>query len=106
MFLTADDLYSLRCAFLHAGTDDITSQPARKTINKFEFINFTNRGYTVHNNKIINTAPSGEITKKLQLDVNILCTQMIESVAKWQHNNQNYQDDKLMKIQSSGNLIF
>lgn len=106
VFLKAEDLYALRCAFLHSGRGDIETKSVREFINKFTLINFTHRGYAVHNNKIINTAPSGDIVKKLQLDVKILSTQMIEAVAKWQQNNQNYQDDKLMKIQSSGNLIF
>lgn len=104
--MKAEDLYALRCAFLHHGEDDIESQRARESINKFMFVNSSQTGIIAHNNISIKTNPNGKIDTRLQLDVNILCTQMIEAVVKWQQNNQNYQDGKLMEIQSSGNLIF
>lgn len=37
-FLTGDDAYALRCAFLHNGSDDTTTQHAAKAIQKFWFI--------------------------------------------------------------------
>jgi hypothetical protein len=38
LLLSGSDCYALRCSFLHNGSEDITSQHARKVLEKFYFI--------------------------------------------------------------------
>ncbi len=37
-FLSGDDFYALRCAYLHEGSDDIRNQRAQDVLEKFEFV--------------------------------------------------------------------
>src|SRR5262249_31026333 len=69
VFLTGNDCFALRCAFLHAGTGDITEQRAQEVLEKFYF---TLKG--VHRIKIENT---------LTLNVRKFCEEMCQGVEKW-----------------------
>ena len=37
-FLSGEDLYALRCAYLHEGADDITGQDAQRALDSFRFV--------------------------------------------------------------------
>ena len=75
-FLTGNDCYALRCAFLHEGKDNISTQNAKETVEKFYF-RAPGRG-TMHCNKFNNTL--------LQLQVDIFCNDIKEGVLSWLKN--------------------
>ena len=59
-FLTGDDLYALRCAYLHEGDFDTSQQRASNILKRFVFV-IPARGSTIHLN-------SGGGALNLQLD--------------------------------------
>ncbi len=73
IFLSGKDCYALRCAYFHEGVDDITMQRAREAVEKFHFIDALT-GMTIHCN-MNNT--------KLQLQVDIFCTDVKNGVNNW-----------------------
>jgi hypothetical protein len=73
VFLTGNDCYALRCAFLHEGSDDTSRQRAREAVDKFHFI-VAPKGLTIHCN-MINTG--------LKLQVDIFCKDIADGVRKW-----------------------
>lgn len=73
IFRSANDCYSLRCAYLHEGADDITEQNAREALERFHFIEPRDKGI-VHCN---------QINQVLQLQVDIFCNDIISGVRKW-----------------------
>ena len=73
VFLSGRDCYALRCAFLHEGRDEISSQRAHEALERFKFA-VTPPGTTVHCNK------SGS---KLQLQVDIFCLQFVAGGEAW-----------------------
>ncbi len=74
IFLPAEDLYALRCAYLHRGIMDITDQKMRKAVQQFRFIMPNNPGVVIHNNRI-NT--------QLQLQVNMFCSDIEAGLRAW-----------------------
>lgn len=73
IFLSAADTYALRCAILHEGGDDITTQIARESLERFRFsppVPHT----TIHNNRF---------NDKLQLQVDIFCMDLAEAADRW-----------------------
>lgn len=70
-FLTGNDFYALRCAFLHEGRDDITDQRAQEVLTQFQFT-VAPVGSIIHCNQ------SGSA---LQLQVDVFCEQVLEAVA-------------------------
>ncbi|WP_447505827.1 hypothetical protein [Acinetobacter pittii] len=73
-FLSGSDFYALRCAYLHEGKDDITSQKAQETLEKFKFIQPISNSFIMHRNK------SGNI---LQLQVSEFGKEVLNAVEKW-----------------------
>lgn len=73
IFLSGNDCYALRCAYLHEGQDDISKQRAKEVIESFHFIAPLNN-MMIHNNKI---------NDKLQLQVDIFCTDIVNGVKQW-----------------------
>lgn len=74
VFLTGDDFYALRCAYLHGGTDEILGQRARQILEKFEFCAPIQDG-------IIHCNLGNDIV--LQLQVDIFCKQICDGVLSW-----------------------
>ena len=72
-FLTGNDCYALRCAFLHEGSDDITKQKAREVVERFHFV-VPPPGWEIHCNMV---------GAKLQLQVDIFCRDIERGVRKW-----------------------
>lgn len=76
VFLSGNDCYALRCAFLHEGREDITEQRAQQLLDSFQFV----------------VAPPGLIIHcnlhgtRLQLQVNIFCREFIEGVVQFQND--------------------
>jgi hypothetical protein len=72
-FLNGDDCYALRCAYLHEGEFDISTQRSRKILEAYEFV-ATPQGTTVHLNRS-NTA--------LQLQIDMFCEEICAGVEAW-----------------------
>lgn len=77
VFLRGEDCYALRCALLHEGSHDISEQRAQKVLENFSFV-VPPKGWQVHMNQM-NTS--------LQLQVDIFCRDICESVHKWIADN-------------------
>jgi len=69
-FLSGDDCYALRCAFLHEGGDETAHHPASKTLERFQFLG----GGFIHCN---------QADKKLQLEVGAFCRDICAAVETW-----------------------
>lgn len=74
VFLNEKDCYALRCSYLHAGSENITSEKIRKALEDFHFCEPSKNGSVVHRNQVNNT---------LQLQVDIFCRDMTSSVDSW-----------------------
>lgn len=72
-FLSGQDCYALRCAFLHEGREEITNQHARQVLERFEFT-VAPPGWIVH----LNRGGTG-----LQLQVDIFCRDFAEAGEEW-----------------------
>ena len=70
VFLSADDCYALRCAYLHEGSGEIIDQNTRRTLEYFQFSAPPESG-SIHCNQSNNT---------LQLQIDIFCSDIIEGV--------------------------
>ena len=99
-FLSGDDCYALRCSLLHEGRDEIINQKARSALDRFQFI-----------------APIGElcvhcnqVNKKLQLQVDIFCTDICQGAREWlssiPKSDQVKQSrmSELIRIQTDGSI--
>jgi hypothetical protein len=73
-FPSGDDLYALRCAFLHQGEFTTDGQKAQDVLTRFNFIASRNTNYR-HRNLFNGTT--------LQLDVGLFCTDMGNAVNQW-----------------------
>lgn len=72
-FLSGQDCYALRCAFLHQGEFGIDDQRARQALERFHFT-APRPGLVVHNNQFGNM---------LQLQVDCFCRDVCEAVEAW-----------------------
>ncbi|WP_406429152.1 hypothetical protein [Streptomyces sp. NBC_00147] len=52
VFLSGSDCYALRCALLHEGTDDITTQRAQDALSRFQFCVTGQFNFRLHCNQI------------------------------------------------------
>lgn len=75
--LSADDFYALRCAYLHSGSDDISSQKARQLLHRFQFTEPAESG-GIHCNKVVK-----DKEHTLQLQVDFFCKDICEGVKRW-----------------------
>lgn len=80
VFLSGDDFYALRCAFLHQGELDITNQIARKVLTDFKFVASKGR-YHCHQ--------SGTT---LELDVQTFCGDILKGTVAWLTKHSNDQE--------------
>jgi hypothetical protein len=85
VFLSGSDCYALRCAMLHEGSDDIGSQRARQTLDRFQFT--ANR--TAHLNQ------DGPV---LQLDVSAFCMSMTWAAQRWLNDFRRDHPEKVGRL--------
>jgi len=79
-FMTGDDLYALRCAYLHQGSDDITGQRARDTLDRFKLV-AGETGQLLHRNLLNDrTVPDG---RTLLIDVPTFCMELVAGTVKF-----------------------
>ena len=81
-FLSGQDCYALRCAFLHQGEFGIDDQRARQALERFHFT-APQAGLTVHNNQFGNM---------LQLQVDLFCIDVCEATETWLASIRNSAD--------------
>lgn len=74
VFLSGSDFYALRCAYLHEGSDEITSQCAQDVLEKFKFIQPITNSFCIHRNQIGTT---------LQLQVDQFGKEILDALRKW-----------------------
>ena len=72
VFISGNDCYALRCAMLHEGGADITTQQCREVLEKFHF--------TVVGDHC------NQFNSVLQLDVPTFCNDVCEAVKHWNSN--------------------
>ncbi len=72
-FLSGSDCHALRCALLHEGSDDITEQSARESLDRFHFTAPPESGSMHCNQK----------NSVLQLQVDLFAKDVIASISEW-----------------------
>jgi len=72
-FLSGSDCYALRCALLHEGSDEITEQRARESLDRFHFTAPPDSG-SMHCN---------QANMVLQLQVDKFAADIIQSIREW-----------------------
>ncbi|WP_143219504.1 hypothetical protein [Achromobacter xylosoxidans] len=73
-FLHGDDVYALRCSFLHQGQADISMQRAQKALSSFEFVVVPSDNFSIHCN---------QSDDRLQLQLDIFCQDICTGVNAW-----------------------
>jgi len=100
VFLSGQDCWSLRCSYLHAGSDIIRAEEISNTLNRFHFITPPEHNKFIHGNRINNI---------LQLQVDAFCQDMIKAVEKWMNDADKnlYKEGikNILKIHDSSNGI-
>jgi hypothetical protein len=90
-FLNGSDCYALRCSYLHEGTSITLFQKSHELLEDFLFVKPPPTG-KVHLN---------QIDKKLQLQVDLFCTDIVESIKSWLFD---IKEDKV-KMEKLTNLL-
>lgn len=86
--LNGDDIYALRCAFLHEGGTDITGQRARSELKKFYFNNPVEVG-------MLSIVITDFESEENFLPVDDFCLGIVRGVQRW--INRYYRDEKVNK---------
>jgi hypothetical protein len=92
VFLPAEDLYALRCAMLHSGSDNAEEQRAAQTIKRYCFI--APGPYLFHNN----TGGEG-----IQLQVDVFCKDIADKVDEW---DMTVADDAGIQLRKERELVW
>ena len=80
-FLSGNDCYALRCAFLHEGSSNIEKQRAKGVLDHFVFV--SNGSHCNRFNNFFFGDPKYDGKNFLQLSVNNFCQDMIEATKQW-----------------------
>ncbi|MCK4089647.1 hypothetical protein HCY66_06050 [Acinetobacter radioresistens] len=76
-YMTGKDLYALRCAYLHEGSDELSGQTVEKTLQRFVFWQ-PPKGCVFHNNI---RDDNGDMT--LQIQISVFVDNVIEAIKAW-----------------------
>lgn len=87
VFMTAEDLYALRCAFTHSGEHHLSNQTINQTLSSFQITAPNPNGTVVHNNYFAKLCPDGKIVSSLQVQVDMLCRDICAAVNSWLAEN-------------------
>lgn len=82
VFLSGQDCYALRCAYLHNGLDEISHQKARDSLNQFRFV--TPPGIDQKSQHLQRTINFNDDRQLLQLQVDIFCEDLCKGVDQWE----------------------
>lgn len=94
--LNAADVYALRCAFLHNGSDNIEEQRARVVINRFQFL-YPKTGSMIHRNY---SNYNGVHT--LQVDSKEFCLELLDAVKSFLALNE---DNNILNEEAKSILV-
>lgn len=96
-FMTGGDLYALRCAFLHQGSDDLSGQRAKETLDKFKLV-ASEAGPLIHKNVMSSNSASGQ--RVLIIDVPTFCMELISGAERFKAANISQPDviDRMNRI--------
>lgn len=101
-FLNGNDMYALRCSFLHSGTIEISNQRIQEVLNKFVFLAPDKvNGHIVHMH---------QLDKTLQLQIDMFCLEVIDGVEIWIKSFKNDEEiqsraDSMIDIIESSNGV-
>lgn len=84
VFLSGGDCYALRCAALHEGAGDISSQRAKDALERFHFT--------------VVSAHCNQIGTVLQVDIPTFCQDICEEVGRWASEFKRDHPDKLHRL--------
>lgn len=84
VFLSGNDCYALRCAMLHEGGVDITTQQCREVLERFHFT--------------VVGAHCNQFNSTLQLDVRTFCSDVCAAVERWYSGFKTDHPDKLTRL--------
>ncbi|MDM9584495.1 hypothetical protein [Nostoc sp. GT001] len=98
IFLSGEDCYALRCAYLHNGLDEITEQKARESLNKFLFVTPPKAGES--SKHLIRTTTCYDNRRVLQLQIDIFCEDICSGVDEWEAKvaTQKYIQEKVGQL--------
>lgn len=84
-YIVGEDCYALRCAFLHNGDLDLTSQHVQELLERVEFVAVKpTLPHTIHKNGSVKPdGNGGYIFTRLQLQVDIFCEDLCFAVENW-----------------------
>ncbi|MBB1410184.1 hypothetical protein [Pseudoalteromonas sp. SG44-17] len=82
--LSGNDCYAFRCAYLHQGLGDISSQRAREILQGIKFVE--PHGQMIMHGSILNN--------QLILHINTFCEHMIAGVEQWRENLDTEQSNR------------
>ncbi|MFI8667168.1 hypothetical protein ACIGGE_12090 [Qipengyuania sp. NPDC077410] len=74
VFMSGDDCYALRCAYLHNGSEDLSKQKVNQTLNRFIFVEPPTNGSFFHLN---------QFDSQLQVQVDVFCRDIVAGVSEW-----------------------
>lgn len=100
--MKSGDVYALRCAYLHNGSDSLENHSAREILNKFRFIHAPENWF-VHLNSLINNG-----VNTLQLDVSEFCNEILDAVNSFLYLNKenesiNKEAEKMIVLEDISN---
>lgn len=100
--MKSGDVYALRCAYLHNGSDRLENHSAREILNKFRFIHAPENWF-VHLNSLINNG-----VNTLQLDVREFCNEILDAVNSFLYLNKenesiNKEAEKMIVLEDISN---
>ncbi|MDP2816041.1 MAG: hypothetical protein Q8O19_05120 [Rectinemataceae bacterium] len=84
VFLSGADCYALRCAILHEGSTDITTQRRRDVLDRFHFT--------------VVGCHCNQIHSVLQLDVPAFCSDVCRAAERWEDDFRTNHPDKLNRL--------
>lgn len=84
-FLSGNDCYALRCAFLHSGTADLSGERVREVLSRV----FVSANSGLHMNRVNNI---------LQIDVGLFGKEIIEGVREWLEGKPTIPYERLLEI--------
>jgi hypothetical protein len=84
VFLSGADCYALRCAILHEGSIDMTTQRRREVLDRFHFT--------------VCGSHCNQINSVLQLDLPVFCNDVCMAVERWADDFRTNCPDKLNRL--------
>ncbi|MDZ7927883.1 MAG: hypothetical protein U5L46_12800 [Agrobacterium sp.] len=86
VFISAEDLYALRCAFTHAAHHDLSEQRIGQSLSSFEIRAPVGDSF-IHLNKSFSKGPNGENISTVQIQVDVFCHEICDAVECWRIQN-------------------